>query len=112
MAGLFRPSFNKFLEELLVKKGWQSQPKVFDEPGAPLAKMDFLKDRIGIEVGFSHASFVGIDLLKFQVSSYSGLDKIDMGVYTTARAFQKRIQKGSSILPSTSNGWLGWGVPR
>jgi hypothetical protein len=43
--------------------------------------MDFLKERIGIEVGFGHASFLGIDLLKFQVGSYSGLDKIDVGVY-------------------------------
>ena len=35
-------------------------------------------------------SFLGIDLLTFQVSSYSALDKIDVGVYvvTTAK-FQK-----------------------
>jgi hypothetical protein len=46
-----------------------SQPTVFDDPGDPGAKMDYLKERIGIEVGFGHASFIGIDLLKFQVSS-------------------------------------------
>ncbi len=52
--------------------------------------MDFLKERIGIEVGFGHASFIGIDLLKFQVSSYSALDKIDVGVYVvTTSKFQK-----------------------
>ncbi len=52
--------------------------------------MDFLKDRIGIEVAFGHASFIGIDLLKFQVSSYSGLDKIDVGVYiTTTKKFSE-----------------------
>jgi hypothetical protein len=52
--------------------------------------MDFLKERIGIEVGFGHASFIDIDLLKFQVASYSTLDKVDVGVYivTTAK-FQK-----------------------
>ena len=56
--------------------------------------MDFLKERIGIEVGFGHASFLGIDLLKFQVASYSGLDKIDVGVYiVTTREFQKRMKK-------------------
>jgi hypothetical protein len=56
--------------------------------------MDFLKDRVGVEVGFGHASFLGIDLLKFQVASYSALDKIDVGVYiTTTRAFQQRLQK-------------------
>jgi len=52
--------------------------------------MDFLKERIGIEVGFGHASFIGIDLLKFQVASYSALDKIDVGVYiVTTLKFQK-----------------------
>ncbi len=52
--------------------------------------MDFLKERVGIEVGFGHASFMGIDLLKFQVSSYSGFDQIDLGIYvTTTRRFQK-----------------------
>lgn len=56
--------------------------------------MDFVKERVGIEVGFGHASFIGIDLLKFQVCSYSGLDKIDVGVYiVTTRKFQKRMKK-------------------
>ena len=55
--------------------------------------MDFLKERIGIEVAFGHSSFIGIDLLKFQVSSYSGLDKIDVGVYiTTTKEFQKTMK--------------------
>ena len=55
--------------------------------------MDFLKERIGIEVGFGHASFLGIDLLKFQVSSYSALDKIDVGVYiATSAQFQRRMK--------------------
>jgi hypothetical protein len=94
IASLSRPTFNKTLEDLFTKKGWESQPSVFDEPKDPSAKMDFLKERIGIEVGFGHASFIGIDLLKFQVSSYSALDKIDVGVYiTTTRNFQKTMKE-------------------
>jgi len=46
--------------------------------------MDFLKERVGIEVGFGHVSFLSIDLLKFQVSSYSGLNKIDLGIYVAS----------------------------
>jgi restriction endonuclease BglII len=54
--------------------------------------MDFLKERVGVEVGFGHASFIGIDLLKFQVSSYSALDRIDVGVYfVTTRGFQRTV---------------------
>jgi hypothetical protein len=50
----------------------------------------------------SHASFIGIDLLKFQVSSYSALDKIDVGVYiVTTKEFQKRMTK------DFGNNWQG-----
>lgn len=93
VASLSRPVFNKELEKRFVSRGWLSQPPVFDEPKDPSAKMDFMKERVGIEVGFSHASFLGIDLLKFQAASYSGLDKIDLGVYVVStREFQKRMK--------------------
>lgn len=87
---LSRPKFNEILDNHFPQKGWERQPSVFLEQGDPTAKMDFLKDRIGIEVEFGHSSFLGIDLLKFQVCSYSGLDKIDAGVYiVTTKDFQK-----------------------
>ncbi len=92
LSELSRPRFNEILKEIFIQKGWQDQPPVFDEAGDPSAKMDFLKDRI--EVGFGHASFLGIDLLKFQVSSYSGLNKIDVGVYiVTTKEFQNGMKK-------------------
>jgi len=94
ISSLSRPGFNKALKNKFVEKGWQSQPNVFGRYGDPSAKMDFLKDRIGIEVEFGHASFLGIDLLKFQVSSYSGLDKIDVGVYiVTTKSFQRTMEE-------------------
>lgn len=90
---LSRPVFNELLKQTLVAKGWESQPVVFDQPNDPSAKMDFMKARIGVEVEFGHSSFIGIDLLKFQVSSFSGLDRIDVGVYVvTTRQFQKRMK--------------------
>jgi hypothetical protein len=93
-AILSRPGFNRLLRERFIASGWTDQPLVFGDPGDPGAKMDFLKDRIGVEVGFGHASFIGIDLLKFQVSSYSGLDKIDVGIYiVTTNRFQKTAIK-------------------
>jgi hypothetical protein len=94
ISSLSRPKFNHILKEKFLIKGWENQPRVFDEIGDPLAKMDFLKERIGIEVGFGHGSFIGIDLLKFQVASYSGLNKIDLGVYiVTTLNFQKQMKK-------------------
>lgn len=93
ISSLSRPKFNHWLNELFFAKGWECQPTVFDEHGDPSARMDFMKERVGIEVEFGHASFIGIDLLKFQVASYLGLNKIDMGVYiVTTREFQRVMQ--------------------
>ena len=92
LPSLSRPEYNRVLDDHFVAKGWERQPAVFDEKGDPTAKIDFLKSRVGIEVQFGHSSFIGIDLLKFQVASYSGLDKIDVGVYvTTTKKFKKYL---------------------
>ncbi len=94
IPSLSRPNFNKVLENIFTSKSWISQPAVFDESDDPGAKMDFLKERVGVEVGFGHASFIGIDLLKFQVSSYSALDKIDVGIYiVTTKEFQRKMKR-------------------
>jgi len=94
LQNMSRPNMNKALDELISTRGWQYQPPVFDEPGDPSAKMDFLKDRIGIEAEFGHASFIGIDLLKFQVASYSGLDRIDVGIYIVSTKNFQKVMKG------------------
>lgn len=59
----------------------------------PEQRWNFLKSRVGIEVEFGHPSFIGIDLLKFQVSSYAALDKIDVGVYIVATNDFRRKMK-------------------
>jgi len=92
VTALSRPGFNAILRQVFIARGWEDQPYVFGDPGDPGAKMDFLKSRVGIEVEFGHASFLGIDLLKFQVSSDAGQDKIDVGVYiVTTRDFQNKM---------------------
>ena len=53
LTTLSRPAFNKLLMDRFVAQGWTSQPTVFDDPSDPGAKMDFLKERFGIEVGFT-----------------------------------------------------------
>ena len=66
---LSRPEFNKILNDEFEQRGWDTQPPVFDKDDDAYAKIDFLKDRIGVEVQFGHPSFMGIDLLKFQIAS-------------------------------------------
>lgn len=93
---LTRPNLNKLFQEKLTEKGWKDQPIVFEDKNDPNAKLDFLKKRIGMEIQFGHASFLGIDLLKFQTLSYSNpnLDKIDLGIYVvTTKNYQKKLIK-------------------
>lgn len=90
---LSRKEFNKILNGLFLEKGWEGQPRVSPDMKA-YSKFDFLKDRIAVEVQFGHASFLGTDLLKFQMASYSNLDLIDFGVYiTTTKAMQNFLSK-------------------
>lgn len=50
----------------------------------------FMCPEFWVHIKFGHASFLGTDLLKFQMASYSNLDFIDFGVYiTTTKAMQK-----------------------
>jgi len=94
LSKMSRPEFNKVLVQLFDEYHWKNQPDVFEESDDPSAKLDFFKERIGMEVQFGHSSFIGIDLLKFQVSSYSNLDTIDIGVYVvTTKSFQKVMKK-------------------
>ena len=87
-----RPELNKIFEAKFTDHEWEPQPTVFNEPKDPSARIDFMKGRIGIEVGFGHSSFIGIDLLKFQTLSYSNLDKIDVGVYiVVTNGFRKKL---------------------
>ena len=63
--------------------------------------MDFKKERVGMEVQFGHSSFIGIDLLKLQISSYSELDQIDVGIYVTVTSnFIRKMKK-------LDNKWTG-----
>ena len=93
LSVLSRPEFNRLLNDEFVQRGWICQPQVFDGEDDAYARFDFMKDRIGVEVQFGHSSFIGIDLLKFQVASYSNLDSIDFGIYiTTTKGFQKYLK--------------------
>ena len=93
LSKLNRKTFNYELNTLFSARGWDTQTRVSPEMNA-YSKFDFMKDRVAVEVQFGHASFIGIDLLKFQMASYSNLDLIDFGVYiTTTRAMQTFLSK-------------------
>ena len=92
-----RPRLNKKFEKKFIERGWKPQQRVSDELAA---KIDFVKERVGVEVAFVHPSFMGLDFLKFQTMSYSNLDKIDIGVYIviTSELRRKYTKFGGSII--------------
>lgn len=93
-SGISRPDFNTMIENELVEKGWGSQVPAFGVEGRGESKLDFMKHRVGVEVQFGHSSFIGIDLLKFQVASYADRDKIDVGIYIMATSgFRKEMNR-------------------
>lgn len=91
---LTRPGLNAEFRKKFLEKNWKNQPMIFEDVKDPSARLDFIKERVGIEVAFSHSSFLGIDLLKFQTLSYSNLDKIDVGVYiAVTNSYLKKLVK-------------------
>lgn len=94
IRSLSRPKFYEILREEFIERGWEYKPSVLGKPNDPVAKLDFLKERIGVEVNFGHRSFIGTDLLKFQAVSDSSVDKIDAGIYiVTTDNFQTEMKK-------------------
>lgn len=91
-----RPELTKLFEEEFAKRGWDRQYRNFDDPDSPMAKIDFMKSRVGVQVAFSHGSFLGMDLLKFQILSFADQDKIEVGVYIVpTKELPKRGFEGS-----------------
>jgi len=92
IASLSRPYYTDLMKERFANQGWQ--PAIFHQTEYQLAKIDFIKERVGVEIGFRHMSLIGADLLKFQVASPFALNKIDVAVYiVTTRNFQKQMKK-------------------
>lgn len=89
-----RPNLNEAFKDRFEEKNWQAEVPVFAPEDEPAAKIDFKKNKIGVEVAFGHSSFLGIDLLKLQTMSYSYRNEIDIGIYiVTTKKFQKLMKK-------------------
>ena len=93
LAEASRPRLSAALKEEFVGLGWVRAEQSASNTDAADIRLDYLKERIGLDIEFGHGSFLGNDLLKFQVASYSGQDLIDVAVYVvTTSAFQRFMQ--------------------
>ncbi|AQS58886.1 BglII/BstYI family type II restriction endonuclease [Desulforamulus ferrireducens] len=93
LSSLSRVQFNHILMNRFKESGWQSYPSLFHEPVNPFAKIELIKEDIGLEIGFRHASHIGHNLLKFQLSAAHNSDTIKVGIFVvTTTNFQKQMK--------------------
>ena len=82
-------AFNRLFERLLpYESGWTRQPRLFRDPELSEWKMDFLKDRIGVEVSFNHAEAIPWQFTRLNIAGEServlAESRVDVGVVITA----------------------------
>jgi len=88
-----RDKLNKAFKEEFRKRGWAPKRIKINVKGKEesFGEVDFFKDRVAIEVSFTHRSFIGVDLLKMETLSFSIKDEIDLGIMIVVTdEFQKK----------------------
>lgn len=81
-------AINRLFEERLIPLGWQGQPKLFAEKSLEDWRMDFVKERIGVEVSFNHAEAIPWQFSRLNIAGESDRtrpeSRIDVGVVICA----------------------------
>ena len=83
-------TINSMFREEFQKRGWEVEKNVFNDPDNDLT-IDFWKRNIGVDVAFSHRSYIGGDLLRLQAGA-EVKNIIKVGVYICpAKSFAKVV---------------------
>jgi hypothetical protein len=79
-------AINQLFRDKLVPLAWEPEPRLFsaNEEGLRKWKMDFIKDRIGVEVSFNHAEAIPWTFTRLNIAGESRevepSHRIDVGV--------------------------------
>jgi len=83
-------TINQMFREEFQKRGWEVEKNVFNDPDNDLT-IDFWKRNVGIDVAFSHRSYIGGDLLRLQAAAeVKNIIKVGMYICPT-KAFAKIV---------------------
>lgn len=82
-------ALNRLFERLLpAADGWDSQPRLFHDLALSEWKLDFRRDRIGVEVSFNHAEAIPWQFTRLNIAGESERvrpeARIDVGIVITA----------------------------
>lgn len=90
---------------------WRREPRLFHEAGLHKWKMDFLADRVGVEVSFNHAEAIPWQFTRLNIAGESERviedSKIDVGVVITATQSLKAWSKMDSAV-GTFDAFQAW----
>ncbi len=105
-------ALNKVFRARLGPLGWEPEPRLFDEVQFRKWKMDFLKDRIGVEVSFNHAEAIPWTFTRLNIAGESpdvvDAHRVDVGVALFATDQLKRWARMDSAVGTfeVATAWL------
>ena len=105
-------AMNKLFELALPSaRGWVHQPRLFSDPLLREWKMDFLKERVGVEVSFNHAEAIPWQFTRLNIAGESERiradSSIDVGIVITASESLKRWSRMDSAV-GTFDAFQAW----
>ena len=100
-------AINSIFRDRLEPHGWEGEPRLFDDsPDLRRWKMDFLKDRVGVEVSFNHAEAIPWTFTRLNIAGESTTvregHRIDAGVAMFATERLKKWARMDSAVGTFS----------
>lgn len=105
-------AINRIFARLLPPSdGWIAQPRLFREPDLSEWKLDFLRDRVGVEVSFNHAEAIPWQFTRLNIAGESERvlpeSRIDVGIVITADRSLKQWSNMDSAV-GTFDAFRAW----
>jgi hypothetical protein len=105
---------NEYFRRKLVPLDWKKEPKLFNDPTGELRgwKMDFLKNKVGVEITFNHAEAIPWIFSRLNIAGESERvqkpSKIEVGIAVFASESMKRWSKMDNAVGTfeLASAWL------
>jgi hypothetical protein len=105
---------NEYFRRKLIPLGWKKEPRLFNDPTGELRgwKMDFLKNKVGVEVTFNHAEAIPWIFSRLNIAGESERvqkeSKIEVGIAVFASESMKRWSRMDNAVSTfeLASAWL------
>src|SRR4051812_13347525 len=105
---------NEYFRRKLLPLDWKAEPRLFNDPTGELRgwKMDFLKNKVGVEITFNHAEAIPWIFSRLNIAGESErvqkTSKIEVGIAVFASESMKRWSKMDNAVGTfeLASAWL------